>query len=124
MTLSYKMIGRRIKEYRIKAAMSQDELAQKIGISTPFMNRLENGQRNITLENLAKISVILNVSIEYLIAGTVLDKKEEASSEFARLTKSCDESTTELLLNICKDILTRFHSYHKSTDQNDTIRIE
>lgn len=63
-----KLIGERIKQYRIGAELSQKELEIKSGVSARSISRLEQGA-SIQLENFIKILSALNLenNIELLI---------------------------------------------------------
>ena len=57
-----------IVELREKLGLTQAELAQKIGVSQPFIARLENDDAsNLSLETLVKIVEALNGEIEIRI---------------------------------------------------------
>jgi len=48
-------IGLRIKELRTEKALSQEEVAWKSEVDRTFMNHVENGRRNLSVESLEKI---------------------------------------------------------------------
>ncbi len=50
-------IGMRIKEIRTHSALSQEAIAYKAEIDRTFMNHVENGRRNVSVETLEKIVV-------------------------------------------------------------------
>ena len=50
-------IGVRIKELRISKNLTQEAVAFKAEIDRTFMNHVENGRRNISVETLEKIIV-------------------------------------------------------------------
>jgi DNA-binding XRE family transcriptional regulator len=52
------------REYR---ALSQQQLAEKAGISKPYLSQLESGKRNGTTDILQKLAQALNVRIEELV---------------------------------------------------------
>ncbi len=52
------------REYR---ALTQRELAEKTGISKPYLSQLESGKRNGTTDILRKIALALDVSLEELL---------------------------------------------------------
>ena len=105
MAIAYSLIGQRIKEFRKKAGLSQDVLAEKLGITQPFLNRWEKGKRHVTLERLGQLSEILDVPIEYLVAGTVVDSQTKANLELSNLMKDCDEDTNSLIITLCKGVV-------------------
>lgn len=61
-------IGENIKRYRLKANITQKELAQKIGVTHFWICKLENGkQNNTTINLLIAISEELNIDLNELI---------------------------------------------------------
>ena len=54
----------RIKEYRAKFNMKQDELAQLIGVRRETIVHLENGKYNPSLKMAIDIAKVFNVSVE------------------------------------------------------------
>jgi transcriptional regulator with XRE-family HTH domain len=67
MTENSKKIGQRIKNLREEIGISQQDLANKLGILRPTISQMETGERKITIEELIKLSEILNASIQYLM---------------------------------------------------------
>lgn len=63
-----KLIGNRIKQYRVNAGVSQKDLENESGVSVRSISRLEQGA-SIQLENLIKILSALNLesNIDLLI---------------------------------------------------------
>lgn len=60
-------IGRRIREAREEADLSQKQLGTKVGYSAMGISHLENGNRRIKLDDLQRIADALNVNIAYLL---------------------------------------------------------
>jgi len=73
-TETSKKIGQRMKKLREEIGMSQQGLADKLGILRPTISQMENGERKITAEELIKLSEILNTSVQYLMG---LEKQPE-----------------------------------------------
>lgn len=48
-------IGQRIKELRTERNLTQEEIAWKAEVDRTFMNHVENGKRNVSVETLTKI---------------------------------------------------------------------
>jgi transcriptional regulator with XRE-family HTH domain len=48
---------------------TQEELAQKAGISKSFLSELENGKRSIGAETLLDLGRAVGVSLDYLMTG-------------------------------------------------------
>jgi len=63
LSITYK-IGFRIKELRKSQNITQEELAFRANIDRTYINSVENGKRNISIINLEKICIALNVEFE------------------------------------------------------------
>lgn len=62
------IIGRNIARYREVAGLTQATLAEKIGISTAFVSRVERGQKRMKVETLYATAKALNVSVDALLS--------------------------------------------------------
>jgi transcriptional regulator with XRE-family HTH domain len=62
-------VGDRIREMREARKLTQDQFAEKAGISKGFLSDLENGKRNVSSEYLLKIANALGASVDYLLRG-------------------------------------------------------
>lgn len=68
-------VGERIKKRRTELGWTQEQLAQKAGISKSFLSELENGKRSVSADNLLDIARVLNLSLDYLMTGEEPDEK-------------------------------------------------
>lgn len=57
-------IGQRIKELRETASMSQKDLAYTADLDRSYIASVENGKRNISIVNIEKIAIALNVTLK------------------------------------------------------------
>jgi len=60
-------IAARVKEWRGRRGMSQEQLAQKAGLSRGFLSRLEVARQNPNLSTLEKIAKALKVDLAKLV---------------------------------------------------------
>jgi len=68
--LDAKDVGKRIRELREKAKMSQAELGRKLRVSQTRISRYEAGHAAPTSKMLVKLSEIFDVPLDYLLLGT------------------------------------------------------
>lgn len=61
------MIGEKIAELRRQNNMSQEELAERLGISRQSVSKWESGQSLPDIEKLPILSDLFHVSIDYLV---------------------------------------------------------
>ena len=57
-------IGLRIKELRTEKSLTQEAVAWKAEVDRTFMNHVENGRRNVSVQSLEKIISGLDVSFK------------------------------------------------------------
>lgn len=71
MTIDYKDLGKRVRELRRQASMTQEELAEQVGISASFMGHVERGSRVASLETLVALCNTLQVTPQYLLSASL-----------------------------------------------------
>lgn len=59
-----RLFGLRIKELRTVRKLSQEQLAEKVGISSKYMSRIEMGQHFPSLDNIKKLANALHVELK------------------------------------------------------------
>lgn len=59
-------IGKLIREARKKKGYSQEGFAAEAGLGRTYMGRVERGEQNISIQNLIKIALTLNVELSKL----------------------------------------------------------
>ena len=64
--MSRPLIGRTVRRLRIEQGLSQQALAQKLGISASYLNLIEHDQRNVTASLLIKLAEMLRVDFSAL----------------------------------------------------------
>ena len=65
--MNYYEIGQRIRKYRKAYSLSQEQLADKVGISPTHMSHIETGNTKLSLPVLVKISKALSVQTDELL---------------------------------------------------------
>lgn len=62
------ILGLAINKARLKAKLTQKELADEVGVSRVTINKLENGTvQGISFATVAKIAIILDLSLDSFI---------------------------------------------------------
>ena len=56
------ILSENIKKYRLSSNISQEELAYRCGLHRTYISDVERGTRNISVDNIEKIAVALNVT--------------------------------------------------------------
>lgn len=59
-------LGRRVRFLRLKACMSQEDLADACGLDRTYIGGIERGERNPSLKNILKLALSLKVTVSEL----------------------------------------------------------
>jgi transcriptional regulator with XRE-family HTH domain len=66
-----KQFGKEVQALRLKKGLSQEALADAIGVHRTYMGFIERGERNLTLKNIFKLSRVLGVHLPDLFGFDV-----------------------------------------------------
>jgi transcriptional regulator with XRE-family HTH domain len=66
-------IGQRIKELRDEANMSQKDLSFAADLDRSYIASVENGQRNVSIVNIEKITNALGVSLKTFFKSKIFN---------------------------------------------------
>ena len=69
--MDYVDMGKRVRKQRQLIGLTQQELAERIGVSTSFVGHVERGTRKASLETLVSISNAMELSMDYMLAGSL-----------------------------------------------------
>ena len=61
-----KSVGQRIRNYRTRLGWSQEKLAELSGCHPTYIGQLERGEKNATLESIARIASALQIPLARL----------------------------------------------------------
>lgn len=95
-----KAVGAQIRSLRKARKLSQEQLAERADLHYTMIGSVERGERNVTLENLAKIAKGLAVPVRELFPSQ--SKHDESAKELVALLAIVDQSTSELILSVAK----------------------
>lgn len=65
--MDYYKIGQAIRKYRKAHGLSQEQLAERVGISVTHMSHIETGNTKLSLPVLVEISKALNVQTDSIL---------------------------------------------------------
>lgn len=82
----YKLVGRRIADEREKAKLTQDELAERVGLSRPSIANVEQGRQAIPLHKFFEIAAAIGIAAVDLMPGDAVAAKSFHETKFANLS--------------------------------------
>ena len=110
--IDYYEIGQRIRKCRKAYGLSQEDLAEKVGISTTHMSHIETGNTKLSLPVLADLSAALNTSADEFLFGEVGRNREGSVQRIAELLDGCDPSEICIIEETVAALKAAFGKYH------------
>ena len=99
--MDYYAIGQKIRKIRKEQGLSQEKLAEKVGISTTHMSHIETANTKMSLPTFAKLASVLEVQTDELLYD---NKSEDRSASIAYITELLDGCTIQQM-QIIEDIV-------------------
>ena len=90
---------KRIKELRTQLHLSQEYVANYLGINRATFTQLENGNRKVTADDISKLSALFGVSADMLLHGVEIS---QPATVFARSFENLDESDQAEIMNLIR----------------------
>ncbi len=94
-------IGKRIQNRRKQLGYTQERLAEIMNVSIQMVSNLERGMKAVRIENLIRLSQILNISTDYILTGKeTVEDMENLTARIEQLPKR-DRAMVEMLVEYC-----------------------
>ena len=88
--MNYYEIGQRIRRIRKARRLSQEELAEKVGMSTTHMSHIETGNTKLSLPVFVNIARALEVQTDCLLSDEPQDSITAAMRGISVILEECD----------------------------------
>lgn len=99
------LIGVRIKELRNKRGLTQEQLAEMMGINPKYISSIERGKENPTLDIFIKLSETMDVSIGNLFHQLEAEDPEKRLKAIRSLLDQAPADRQRLALKILSALL-------------------
>ncbi|SHK52189.1 helix-turn-helix domain-containing protein [Hespellia stercorisuis] len=102
--MNYYEIGQRIRKYRKAYNLSQEQLADKVGISATHMSHIETGNTKLSLAVLVKIAEALSVQTDALIYDAPQVNRTAMTDEISDILSSCKPEELKIVTDVIKSL--------------------
>ncbi len=100
MSIDYKSIGRRIKAARTRLDMIQERLAEQVNLSPSHLSNIETGTTKVSLPTIVKLANALQVSVDSLLADSVVQSKAVFEEDIQTILSDCDDYEIRVIADI------------------------
>ncbi len=106
MRTTRQMLGGRIKELRRLRNLSQEQVAERVGIDPKHLSRIEVGRGFPSLQTLEKLARVLNVDLKDFFEFAHRDgSPKEVKASLGSLLKEADPDSLRLLVKIARAVV-------------------
>lgn len=109
--MDYYVIGQRIRKMRKAHGLSQEELAEKVGISTTHMSHIETGNTKLSLPVLVALSMALGVRTDDLLFEIPHAARNDSLHGIMELLESCTPQQLRILEDVIRATKTALQKY-------------
>ena len=103
--IDYKIVGARIKEARKKKKITQQDIAEILNVSVPYISKIETGNSTVSLKRLSHMADILDVDLADLVAGTNSSTRYYLMDDFSSLLKDSSDDEKKFAFKMLREIL-------------------
>ena len=100
MRTAKQLLGARVKELRKGKGITQDQLAERVGLATRYISMIEVGRSSPSLETVENIARALDVQMKVLFDFAHLDPEATSPEGLDRHFEGVDENHRQLLFRI------------------------
>ena len=100
--MDYYKIGQKIRKIRKAHGLSQEELAERINISTTHMSHIETGNTKLSLPVFVEIAAALEVGTDDLLDHPATATTSAAMDEIGAVLERCSAQEAKVISAIVK----------------------
>lgn len=101
-----KLVGKRIKEYRIKAGLTQEELAERVGISPNYLSAVERGVKLVRLDKLVYVINEINCTADDILIDVINKSYEKKTSALLDTISTLPEHEQKRIYEVLNTLIT------------------
>ena len=100
-----RVIGENTRMYRERAGLTQADLAERVGVGTAFISRVERGQKRMRVETLVAVAEALNVSVDLLLYRKSMNAQLQTLSH---MLEGCSPEFVDGIIMLVRVCLEKF----------------
>lgn len=106
MQTAKELLGMRVREVRKKRQLSQEKLAEKVGVDPKQISRIEGGKSAPSLDTLESLARSLQVEMKDLLDFQHLIAEESIEDQALRLLLLMDDQTKRVAIRLLRTLVT------------------
>lgn len=103
-----KKVGQRFKQYREKAGLTQEELAEKVGLNSNYISRIERGESFPRLEAFVALLNGLEVSADAILCDVVFTSSVYTENTLSEKLKKLPKKERMKILEVVSLLINQY----------------
>ena len=95
--IDYSSIGEKVKQARLKKKITQEQLAEAVGVGVTHISHLETGSGTVSLKVFIAIVNYLNCSVDELLYKEIKTARPIVNNWLTELVADCDQSEIKII---------------------------
>ena len=100
--MDYYTIGQRIRRFRKAYGLSQEQLAEQVGISVTHMSHIETGNTKLSLPVFVDIAAALEVRTDDLLDNPATATTSTSLDEIATVLERCTAQEAKVIADVVR----------------------
>ncbi len=102
--VDYKLIGSRLKGFRVTAGLKQENVAERAGITVVYLSKIENGHVRPTLDLLQMICTAVGCDLSSIFCNVSPTTRGYQNERVLDLFHSCSPAVKPIALNLLAEL--------------------
>lgn len=99
-------VGKRIKAVRQRNGLTQDQLAEQVGLSSKYISGIERGVENPTMDILIRVVKVLGIEpYNLFLFGETEDSEKVLRKGIKKMLRESDREKLQLYFDVMRKIL-------------------
>ena len=99
------LLGKRIRALRKQKGLSQEQLAERVGMSSKYLGEIERGQVNCSVDIVERISKALDLELTDLFDYQHKQNRKALLKKTNALIQNANDKELQLIFRILKSVL-------------------
>ena len=95
--MDYEKLGVRVRQQRVLNRLTQEQLAEKAGVSSSFIGHIERGEKKASVETVVALCNAMNISPSVLLQDSLSDAVLHSQLNFEQDNQELLEGLMHLL---------------------------
>lgn len=99
-----KVLGEVFKKYRIKNKLTQEQIAEKLGISVKYISRIENGTGGVKVETLVNYMNILGISPNVIFGKLIVNDDLQLQMKLSEMVADLSDQQVRFIISMISSL--------------------